>query len=191
VMPLSTIFQLLVYRGSHIGGGNQGTRRKPPTCHKSPTHLCYSCYNPSDMLLMIKGPDGDYEKLNISMVISYFVTVDQVMIATVRNFQSVWSRPSSICGILYFKLNGIDVMEQNHQIQNLGQKKWLQFGDYEKLNISMVISYFVTVDQVMIATVRNFQSDDFNLTTRNPWFSSFLVKSPSGPFIINNISPGL
>ena len=50
-------------------------------------------------------------------------------------------------------------------------------GDYDKLNISMVISYFVTVDQVMIATVRNFHSDDFNLTTRSPWFSSFLVSS--------------
>jgi len=37
---------------------------------------------------MMKGPDCDYDKLNISMVISYSVTVDQVMIASVRNFQS-------------------------------------------------------------------------------------------------------
>jgi len=35
--PLSTIFQL--YRGGQfIGGGNRGTRRKPPTCRKSPTN---------------------------------------------------------------------------------------------------------------------------------------------------------
>jgi len=31
LMPLSTIFQL------YFGGGNQSTRRKPPTCHKSLT----------------------------------------------------------------------------------------------------------------------------------------------------------
>ena len=83
------------------------SRRTCSSCSRCATLLYYSCYNPGDMLLMIKGPDGDYDKLNISMV----------------------------------------------------------------------ISYFVTVDQVMIATVRNFQSDDFNLTTRNPWFSSFLVSS--------------
>jgi len=36
--PLSTIFQL--YRGvSFIGGGNQVTHRKPPTCRKSLTNL--------------------------------------------------------------------------------------------------------------------------------------------------------
>jgi len=32
--PLSTI-----YRGGHfIGAGNRSIRRKPPTCHKSPTN---------------------------------------------------------------------------------------------------------------------------------------------------------
>jgi hypothetical protein len=69
------------------------------------------------MNLLLKGPDGDYDKLNISMVISYFVTVDQVMIATVRNFQSddfnLTTRNA--------QWNRCD--EQNHQIQNLGQKK--------------------------------------------------------------------
>jgi hypothetical protein len=35
--PLSTIFQL--YRGSFIGGGNQSTRRKLPTCRKSFTNF--------------------------------------------------------------------------------------------------------------------------------------------------------
>ena len=40
--PLSTIFQL--YRGSFIGGGNQSTRRKLPTCRKSFTNfITYSC----------------------------------------------------------------------------------------------------------------------------------------------------
>ena len=83
------------------------SRRTCSSCSRCATLLCYSCYNPSDMLLMMKGPDCDYDKLNISMV----------------------------------------------------------------------ISYSVTVGQVMIATVRNFQSDDFNLTTWNSWFSSFLVSS--------------
>jgi hypothetical protein len=32
LMSLSTIFQVMI---SFIGGGNQSTRRKPPTCHKS------------------------------------------------------------------------------------------------------------------------------------------------------------
>jgi hypothetical protein len=36
--------------------------------------------------------------------------------------------------------------------------------------------YSITVNQFMVATV-NFQSDDFNFTQRNPWFSSFLVSS--------------
>ena len=36
--------------------------------------------------------------------------------------------------------------------------------------------YSVTVNQVMVATVK-LSSNDFNLTTRNPWFSSFLVSS--------------
>jgi hypothetical protein len=37
--PLSTIFQL--YRGGQVfvGGRNRSTRRKPPTCRKSPTHF--------------------------------------------------------------------------------------------------------------------------------------------------------
>ena len=40
--PLSTIFQL--YHGSFIGGGNQSTRRKRPTCHKSLANfITYSC----------------------------------------------------------------------------------------------------------------------------------------------------
>jgi hypothetical protein len=34
--------------------------------------------------------------------------------------------------------------------------------------------YSITVNQVMVSTVK---SDDFNLTKRNPWFSSFLVSS--------------
>ena len=35
--PLSTIFQIVVV--SFIVGGNQSTRRKPPTCRKSLTNL--------------------------------------------------------------------------------------------------------------------------------------------------------
>jgi hypothetical protein len=35
----------VIYRGSHfIGGGNQSTWRKPPTCHESLTNLILS-YN--------------------------------------------------------------------------------------------------------------------------------------------------
>jgi len=34
----------------------------------------------------------------------------------------------------------------------------------------------VTNDQVMVATVK-LRSDDFDLTNRNPWFSSFLVST--------------
>jgi uncharacterized surface protein with fasciclin (FAS1) repeats len=35
LMPLRAIFQ--IYRGvQFIGGGNRSTRRKPPTCRKSP-----------------------------------------------------------------------------------------------------------------------------------------------------------
>ena len=34
--------------------------------------------------------------------------------------------------------------------------------------------YTVTVNQVMMAT-ENFRSDDFILTNRNPWFSSYLL----------------
>ena len=94
---------------NHLFREHRCSRRTCSSCSRCATLLCYSCYNPGDMLLMIKGPDGDYDKLNISMV---------------------------ICN-----------------------------------------TYSVTVDQVMIATIRNFQSDDFNLTTRNPWFSSFLVSS--------------
>ena len=40
LVPHSTIFQ--IYNNvvvSFIGGGNQSTRRKPPTCHKSLTNL--------------------------------------------------------------------------------------------------------------------------------------------------------
>jgi hypothetical protein len=36
--------------------------------------------------------------------------------------------------------------------------------------------YSITVNQVVMATVKLW-SDDFNLTKRNPWFSSFLVSS--------------
>jgi archaellum component FlaF (FlaF/FlaG flagellin family) len=48
---------------------------------------------------------------------------------------------------------------------------------YDKLNISVVICDIDVPEhnsQVMVATV-NFQSDDFNLTYMNPWFSSVLV----------------
>jgi len=41
-MPLSTIFQLYfsyIVVVSFIGGGNQSTRGKPPTCHKSLTNF--------------------------------------------------------------------------------------------------------------------------------------------------------
>ena len=43
-MPLSTIFQLHVYCGSQfLGGGNQSTMRKPPTCRRSLTNFITSC----------------------------------------------------------------------------------------------------------------------------------------------------
>ena len=49
--PLSTIFQL--YRS---GGGNRGTRRKPPTCRKSPTNFITPLdyvYNGADRLFYL------------------------------------------------------------------------------------------------------------------------------------------
>ena len=59
--PLSTIVQS--YRGvSFIGGGNRSTRRKPPTCIKSPLNppLIYICYLPwhyfcTLMIIMLHG----------------------------------------------------------------------------------------------------------------------------------------
>jgi hypothetical protein len=47
--------------------------------------------------------------------------------------------------------------------------------------------YFIAVNQVMVATV-NFRNDDFNLTKRNPWFSSFLILLKVA---LNSITPTL
>ena len=41
--PLSTIYQLYIVMVSFIGGGNRGTRRKPPTCRKSLTNFITWC----------------------------------------------------------------------------------------------------------------------------------------------------
>ena len=37
--PLLAIFQLYIVAVSFVGGGNQSTRRKPPSCHKSLTNF--------------------------------------------------------------------------------------------------------------------------------------------------------
>ena len=53
---------------SAIGGENQSTWRKPPTCRKSLTNKCYIEYTPAEgdsnsQLLLVKGTDciGSYK----------------------------------------------------------------------------------------------------------------------------------
>ena len=47
----------------------------------------------------------------------------------------------------------------------------------EKWNISVVISdrYFIMVNQVFGGDRKTFEAMTYNITKRNPWFSSFLV----------------
>jgi len=58
LMPLSTIFQLIV-AVSFTGGGNRSTLRKPQTCCKSPTNIIIQCLSSTPRLSRIQTVSGD------------------------------------------------------------------------------------------------------------------------------------
>ena len=75
-----SLFQICIVRTQVLRKGKQFLAH---IWHPS----CYSCNKPGDKSWIKNGPDCDYDKRNISVVICkhrYYVTVNQVMVATVQ-----------------------------------------------------------------------------------------------------------
>ena len=66
LMPLSTIFQLYRWR-SALGGGNQSTRRKPPTYRKSLTNLSHTVVSSTPRLSGVRTHSDIWYVFSISI----------------------------------------------------------------------------------------------------------------------------